>query len=245
MAGSLRLYRLAPRTLILAFIVLGVVDAALRFGSAVIADAVDGDSLVLTFGLVIPVVIAVATGSVGVSIAGVVLADRLAGLKTETKDVIAGSFPWREVLAGGLFASIVALVLSVLIAPIILLILPMLFGPPLIGQIIALEGDRLQGALSRARSLSKGSTARILGVMFTIALGVGLLQFTLTQTAFALTEPIQDTVQLALVLVFSIFVQAVLYPYMAAAGLIAYLDVRARSENYGERELSAERRATP
>ena len=241
-ANSLRLYRLAPRTLILTFLTLGIFEAALRFSSAAIADAVSSESLDLAFGLVIPVVILpVTSGSLGVAIAGVVMADRLAGKATTAREVLRSGFEVREVLASGLFASIIALVLAVVLAPIILLTLVMFFGPPVVVHVIALEHDGLQPALSRARAMSRGNLARLVGILFAVALGTGLLHFMLTQVGFGLTDPLEEWAQGAIVLGFSIVVQAVLYPYVAAAGLIAYLDVRARFEDFGADDLRTER----
>lgn len=240
-ANSLRLYRLAPRTLILTFLTLGIFEAVLRILSAGIADAVESASLDLAFGLVIPVVIAVTSGSLGVAIAGVVMADRLAGKATTAREVLRSGFEVREVLASGLLASIIVLVLSVVLAPIILLTLVMFFGPPVVVHVIALEHEGLQPALSRARAMSKGNLGRLVGILFAVALGTGLLLFMLTQVGFGLTDSLEEWVQGAIVLGFSVFVQAVLYPYVAAAGLIAYLDVRARFENFGADDLKAER----
>lgn len=240
-ANSLRLYRLAPRTLILTFLTLGIFEAALRFSSAAIADAVSSESLDLAFGLVIPVVILpVTSGSLGVAIAGVVMADRLAGKATTAREVLRSGFPMREVLASGLFASIIALILAVVLAPIILLTLVMFFGPPVVVHVIALEHDGLHPALSRARAMSRGNLGRLVGILFAVALGTGLLHFMLIQVGFGLINPLEGA-QRAIVFGFSIVVQAVLYPYVAAAGLIAYLDVRARSEGFGADELRAER----
>lgn len=239
-ANSLRLYRLAPRTLILTFLTLGIFEAVLRFSSSAIAGGVSSEGLELAFELVIPVVIAVTSGSLGVAIAGVVMADRLAGKATTALEVLRSGFPMRDVLASGLFASIIVLILAVVLAPIILLTLVMFFGPPVVVHVIALERDGLHPALSRARAMSRGNLGRLVGILFAVALGTGLLHFMLTQVGFGLTDPLEEW-QRAIVLGFSIVVQAVLYPYVAAAGLIAYLDVRARFEGFGADELRAER----
>lgn len=240
-ANSLRLYRLAPRTLILTFLVLGFFDALLRFGSVVLAESMDADLLELAFGLVVPVVVTVTLGGLGVALGGAVLADRLAGKDTTASEVLASDFPTREVVASGLLASAITLVLAVVLAPIMLLILPMFFGPPIVVLVVALEHERLQPALTRARALTKGSAGRLAGAFFVIALGIGLLQLMLTQIGFGLSESLSDNAQLAIVLAFSIFMQALFYPYIAATGLIAYLDVRARTEDFGADDLRQER----
>lgn len=236
-ADSLRLYRMAPRTLMLTFLVLGFFDGVLRFASIVIADNMEADLLELAFGLVIPVVVTVTLGGIGVAIGGAVLADRLAGKMTTARQVLSSGFPTREVVASGLFAAAITLVLAVVLAPLMLLILPMFFGPPIVVLVVALERERLQPALSRARSLTKGSAGRLVGAFLVIALGIGLLQLMLTQIGFGVSNWLSEGAQLAVVLALLSFIQALLYPYIAATGLIAYLDVRARNENFGEEEL--------
>ena len=143
----------------------------------------------------------------------------------------------REVVASGLLAAAITLVLAVVLAPLMLLILPMFFGPPIVVLVVALERQRLQPAMTRARSLTRGSAGRLVGAFLVIALGIGLLQLMLTQIGFGVSNSLTEGVQLAIVLAVLSVIQALLYPYIAATGLIAYLDVRARTENFGEEDL--------
>ena len=59
----------------------------------------------------------------------------------------------------------------------------------------------------------------------------------LTQIGFGVSNSLTEGAQPAIVLAFLSVIQALLYPYIAATGLIAYLDVRARTENFGEDDL--------
>ena len=221
----------------LVFLVLGLFDGVLRFVSVLIADNMTADLLELAFGLVIPVVVTVTLGGIGVAIGGAVLADRLAGKVTTARETLSSGFPMREVVASGLLAAAITLVLAVVLAPLMLLILPMFFGPPIVVLVVALERQRLQPAMTRARSLTRGSAGRLVGAFLVIALGIGLLQLMLTQIGFGVSNSLTEGVQLAIVLAVLSVIQALLYPYIAATGLIAYLDVRARTENFGEEDL--------
>lgn len=241
-AAAWRLYRDALRLLLGPFLLLSAVATALSLGGrALAADLESSPGLQVGLVLFLPVVSFVTAGSIGVAASGPLLADRAAGRRTSFLGAFGASRGrLRNMLAAGLFASLLALCVMAIFTPAVFLLLsPSLFyGPPVVAFAVSLEGVTLQAGLTRARSLLKGSWLRVFGILLTTALGIGLLQVSASQLAVVLPEGGLRDVGFILTQVVS---DALLLPFVASISFVVYLDLRARLDDFGLEQLVKER----
>jgi hypothetical protein len=254
-AQSWQLYRDSAASLVATFFVAflalsifvnGIASAVSGFGD----DTATGNQIssgdILLY-LVLVVVLPLLVGSISFGIASVMLTDRVCGRPATAWDA------WRQIVPrlGQMLVGVMATVMIVLIGfmlvgPIFgqLIIVPMLVGPPIALQAMVLEGTPFRGGLVRLRALMKGSWTRMPMYLFTIALGLGIVQLLAFQ---GLARPIlavsSDTLARVLLAVTSAVVPAIVLPYQAAAQLVAYFDLRARMEGLDHAQLVAERQA--
>jgi hypothetical protein len=145
------------------------------------------------------------------------------------------------VVAAGLAATLLSVILRVLLPPFEFILRPLLYGPAIVGQVIALEGTDLKGSLSRAGQLLRKETLRIFMYLFAISLGASLLAVLVPGFATIGLGDANDVVYFTITSLLQILVVAIIFPFVAVAMLVAYFDLRARKENLSFGELVAER----
>lgn len=124
---------------------------------------------------------------------------------------------------GALFAFFVVLVMG---GP-GLLIAPLFYGPPVVMQLVALDGYGTRAASDRARRMLKGNWLRLFSYILTIALGISVLSAAALGAGAAVTDPLADVPRVLLLGVLEVIVLGFLLPFLAAASFVFYADLRA------------------
>lgn len=133
-----------------------------------------------------------------------------------------------DLISASLAAALGASLFAMLLGPIGLLLSPVVFGPPIFVQLVALEGKTWAEAWVDGKALLLGRKGRVFLNLLTVVALVMLIQLSLLSAAAAVeASTTQAIAQLSINIVFG----ALVYPFIAAAGLIAYLDLRAREED--------------
>jgi hypothetical protein len=180
-----------------------------------------------------------------VAAAAIFLADKLAGRDTRTLDALrAAGSRTGAILAAGAFAAVFASFSLFIVGPELgqFITLPFLIGPPIVIQVIVLENKGLGRGWERAKALLKGEWTRIPLYLLTIALGLGLLDFLVVGAVLSAFHG-ADSVGSRIAIAAAELVGASLtLPYIAAAGLVGYFDLRARKEKFDKQALVAERK---
>lgn len=183
------------------------------------------------------------TGTVLAAIAATVFIERLAGRPTGSD---AG---WRRfrpkaghVVVSALYVAMPLLVL-VLFLPIgRIVLLPAVLGPPVLVHAIVWEGLPFRDAATRAKNLLTGHWSRVASALLVITSGSALVLI-LVLALLSLVLPDLDATGLVGSPWPSIVAGAVSAPiwlFVAAAGTVAYLDLRARFEELDHAGLAAE-----
>lgn len=247
LAASFSIFRELFRPLILCFLGLSAAAVALRIASRSAAGAMrSSDSLVVGLGTIGPIAFQVTLMSLGVAIAAVVVADHIAGNPVSLGAALRSSRPlWKELVAAALFAALIALGVSVLLAFVTLFFISMFYGPTLAAHAVALEAKPLQFALARARELARGQWLRIIPFLFCIALGLGLVAAYGQVPVALVVRGMPESVQIAAFLAGRIALDTLTGAFFAVVSVILYFDLRARAEDYGPAELKAERASSP
>lgn len=123
-----------------------------------------------------------------------------------------------------------------------LLLLPALLGPPILVHAIVWEQLDFRGAATRAKNLLSGHWGRVVSALLVLALGAALVQLTaLTLLSVALPDLNESGLvgSLWVSIVAGVFTAPV-WLFTAAAGTVAYLDLRARFEELDHDGLVAE-----
>jgi hypothetical protein len=243
------LYRHNFVSLLLAFLPLGgafviviaplltLPDEQIVFGSETPTSVLVVVSLALT---VVPLVI----GAIVVAATSILLTDRIVGKRLGVRAAFkAVRNHLGSVAAAGLAATVVSVLLRMLLPPLAFFIQPLLYGPAILVQVIALEGSDLRPALTRAGDLLRKEALRIFMYLFAISLAVSVLNVLLPAVS---TIGLHDTSALSFVALGSlvqIVVAILMLPFVAAAMLVAYLDLRASKEDLTLEELATERSA--
>ncbi len=242
-AASWRLYRAHFRALISLYVAIFLPLAFLRVGIQMLlrltASAMAAQ-VILTLTSIVLVALA---GSFALHCATVILADGISGRVTSS-GASAGSLrgQFRDLVSAGLLVgmlSIAALLLP--FGPLgSMVVVPMLLGPPVLAHILAVEGKSFPEAVVRARMLLGGNWGRTLITLLNIAFVLGILQLVLLSFSVALLAGVGG---LALVLLtfLQTLIAAIALPYLAAAALVSYLDLRVRNEDLNWAGLAAER----
>jgi hypothetical protein len=192
-------------------------------------------------GVLAPLVIYAALGSITVALTSIAVADHVGGVGATVRKTVGKARPVnKEILAAALLAALLCMMIVIALAGIPGLFMSLFFGPPLVAQVITLERSRLQAAVPRARELARSNWGRVLGALFTLALGIGLLQFYLVEAISGV-----QTAPLALIVILGgILIQATTTSFFAVVVTLLYFDLRARKEDFGPDELRAERAGT-
>lgn len=146
---------------------------------------------------------------------------------------------WPHIFAGGMIAALLTLLVTQVMGVLGALIAwHVAMGPPVFAHVIGLERESMQGAFARARRLAKGSALRIFAYMVSAALAFVMVEFIVSSLiASALTTAVDAGVAQAIFVPISGVVSGVGLSFMCALGLVAYFDLRARSEDFDIDEL--------
>lgn len=123
-----------------------------------------------------------------------------------------------------------------------ILVLPAVIGPPILVQAIVWEGRDFRDGATRAKNLIAGHWGRVTSAMLVLALGPALFQI-VALTVLGGLLPGLDGSQLSDSLWATLAIAATTAPvwmFTAAAGTVAYLDLRARFEELDHSALVAE-----
>jgi hypothetical protein len=238
---SWRLYRANLGALFLSFLPF-VVFAAALFYVVVISITLEARNILLL--VLSRDVLHIVVASFGVAVAIVVVTDRLAGLPGRVGAAMRETFRSAPTIV---LLSIVAAVPYCLTFFILGPFLRELFvGPPVVISAVVLERKRIGDALNRGRELLAENWSRTLLYLITFAAGIGLLDFVIQQFALrAVTAASTDLIGYVLAIGVSVVVPSIVVPYIACAWLIAYFDLRARTEDFDEPALVALRTELP
>lgn len=190
------------------------------------------------------VTLSTVTGSALVAIAATVFLRRLSGHDTGAD---AG---WRRlkprfghVVVSALYVAMPLLLLVVFLRLITQLVLvPALLGPPVLVHAIVWEHLDFRGAATRAKNLLSGHWGRVAAALLVLALGAVLVQIAVLTVVSVVLPDLNDAG-----LVGSLWTSIVagmstapVWLFTAAAGTVAYLDLRARFEDLDHAGLVAE-----
>lgn len=136
----------------------------------------------------------------------------------------------REVLAAGLFAGMISLAFIVFLRGIGLLLLPLAYGPPILIQVIAVEGAPLRLAWPRTRTLLRRKWGRVLVTLVGIVLLVSLLAAVALAAAFEATRTLGGGGQTLVLSALQAALVGITLPYVAAVQFVIYAHLAERAE---------------
>ncbi len=232
-AGAWRLYRARFWPLVALFAGLGIVTLV---PSALILG-VSGP--IVAVYLLLQVVFPAVLASAAFAVAAVVLDEHRRERRAGLREAFARLGPRaKEVVAAGLLSGMISLALVVFLRQWGLLLLPLAFGPPILIQVVALEKASLQEASSRAGSITKGSTGRVISYLVSISLALALLNLVFLVTVVGLVQrTIPTAAETAARFAYGILqvsIVAVTIPYLAAASYLCYVQLAAQRDSVEE-----------
>jgi len=202
----------------------------------------DSPGFAVAFAALLPLVVRVTLGGLGVALGATIIADSLAGEAVSARAAVRSCRPlMRELLAAALFGALLGMLIVFASQGAGLLFLPLFYGPPLIAQVIALEARPFQMATARVREMGRGQLARIFGYLLFVAVLIGLIVAVVPRLIASPAEGLGEAGQLGVFVLLSVVLSAVALAFFAAVSTVAYFDLRARFENYGPDDLKAER----
>lgn len=183
-------------------------------------------------------------GTLVAAIASPVFVEQLAGTR------VGADVGWRRlrprfghVVISALYVAMPLLTLVLFLGQLThFLLLPALLGPPVLVQAIVWEGKDFREAAVRAKDLLTGSWSRVLSALLVLALAPALVQILVLPllgeflpglTATDLAGQMRATIVVAVT-------SSSVWLFTSAAGTVAYLDLRARSEELDREGLAAE-----
>lgn len=190
------------------------------------------------------VTVSTVTGTLLAAVAATVYLQQLAGHGTGSD---AG---WRRlkrrfghVVVSALYVAMPLLML-VLFARLItqLMVLPAVLGPPVLVHAIVWEQLDFRNAATRAKNLIAGHGLRVVGALLLLALGAVLVQITLLAFVSSALPEFEDSGLVGSVWtsVIAGISTAPVWMFSAAAGTVAYVDLRARFHELDHAQLAAE-----
>ncbi|MGI8774380.1 MAG: hypothetical protein ACR2KQ_05090 [Actinomycetota bacterium] len=189
------------------------------------------EGAIIPIYLFVQVAVPAVLAGLGIAVASAVMEAELNGRPATVRAGISwirGHF--REILAAALLGGMLAIFVAVFLGILSFMLIYLFFGPPIVIQVVALERARLQAAWPRTKELMKGHWLRVFMYLFTIGLGIALMQ----SLALALTNgAIQELARpgrAVLVNLANLMVIAVAMPYLAAASFALYKDLVWRRE---------------
>lgn len=148
-----------------------------------------------------------------------------------------------HVVVSALYVSMPLLMLVLFLGPIAqYFLLPALLGPPVLVHALVWEQLSFRDAAVRAKNLLSGHWLRVTGAIFVLTLGAALLQNLVLVLVSTLLPEIQDLDLADSIwsIVTLVVTSAVVWVFTAAAGTVAYLELRARFEELDGGGLEAE-----
>lgn len=246
--ASWRLYRSNLARLLRASMML-TIPLSLALAGSGLLGASPGSSEVVVVALLLGFVVLFAVGGSFVyTNAAVVMVDDLTGRDTTSREAFSRLRRLRTALV---IAALYAVIMEVLLflAPPLALLGPawVVLGPPVLAHVIAVEGSTSQEAMTRARFLWSGGLGRGLSYLLTISLGWRLLALIV---AALVSLPVgllglEGNLSVVLVAIIQGVVDGLFLPFMAAAALMVYLDMRVRKDDLDLAMLAEERAAQP
>ncbi len=208
-----------------------------------LTEVVDAEGTVegLAVSLAARIILATVAGSVLAGIASVVFVGELCGTR------VSSGHGWRRlkprfghVVVAALYVSMPLLTLLLFLGPVVrYVLLPALLGPPVLVHAIVWEQKEFREAAVRAKNLLAGNWGRVVSTLLLLALGAALLQIMIFALA-AEVLPAGGGLELPGSLLVDVLVTGPVWLFTAAASTVAYLDLRARSEELDADGLAAE-----
>jgi hypothetical protein len=243
-AWTWRLFRACFLRLVTVFLGGVTVAALVFFGVTVfVVEVLNAGTTVegLATRFALQVIVSTVCGTLLAAIASVVFAEQLAGHRA------GADFGWKRlrpklghVVVSALYVSMPLLVLVLFLGRRSeFLLLPALLGPPVLVQAIVWEHLDFRDAAVRAKNLLAGSWIRVIAALLLLALGAALVQLLVlgVVTGFVPGTGLAASIWVTAAVIAT---TAPVWLFSAAAGTVAYLDLRARFEELDHASLSAE-----
>ena len=184
--------------------------------------------------------------SVCTAIAAIVVVDEHAGVSTTTGRAWASVRPrLRDLFIASLLTSLLALLLSqVLFAGYVgfLLTVALVMGPPVLAQVLTIEGLALGPAWIRTKEILKAQWGRTIMYLFNIALVAAFLTAFAVQSFIIETRDAPDLLSFVVTRIIEAIIYAGIAAFIAVLQTTIYLDIRARKEGLDEPGLIEERK---
>lgn len=134
----------------------------------------------------------------------------------------------RSALLAAVVASVLLLVpyLGLLLS---FLLMPLVLGPPIVGQVVAIEGLSLRGSLARARDLTEGIRGRTIVYLLNIGVGLGILSVLLVGGSMALALEASDLVRVLIGSLYQAAMLGAIVGFLASVEFTVYGLLRARA----------------
>lgn len=138
----------------------------------------------------------------------------------------------KPALATGLLSAFIASAL--LLVPFLglllsFLLMPLVLGPPIVGQVIAVEGLSLREALKRARGLTAGMTGRVSLYLLNVGVGLGILSVLLVGGAMSLARTAGDLPRVLITSIYQAAVLGIIVGFLATVEYVVFTKLRARA----------------
>jgi hypothetical protein len=241
LALSWRLYRASWGQLMVLFVPAVVLIYVLPTGAGILLGdlAPSHTATVVALALLLAVALPTLIGSLLVAAGSVVMTDRLRGRPRMVTEVPRLLRPVRnDVLQAALFSTLMVALLS--LTGILRIVAALAWGPPVLAHTICLENAPFATAWSRLRPRLAGNLLRVIAYLLLVVLALNAAGIVLFTPLALLPLPDGAASQLIGAALRGV-VGAVTLSYLAAATLVIYLDLRARTEGLDLRRLRAER----
>ena len=230
--AALRVYKLAGRSVALAFIVMGVLLALVTATGVTVASSADSDRILLVV-LYLQLLALPFFASILAARTSRVMARAVAGEEISVRRAGAELQGLRShLIAGAMIAALLTLLFLQLLGLLGALVAShLLVGPPIFAQVIALERKPLQDAWARTKELWKGNVLRLF--LYLLCAALGLVMFEVIVSGIIFTVLATATGEAAAVIVntpVSGAVSGLGVSFMSALGLVAYFDLRSKDE---------------
>ena len=239
LGATVALLRASGLRVFLPFVLLGVllsVTLSLVIGSV---DNLNDSGLTLA-ALYAQLLVLPLVSSLVVPRVSAVMASSLAGKDLSfraARDRLRGIGP--HILAGGMVAAFLTLFFTQFLGLLGAFVgWHVAMGPPVFAQVVGFEKRPVQEAFRRVRQLAKGSALRVFMYLLCAALALVMFETILSNTLLAgLDAAVGAGAAEAIFIPFSGLVTGLGLAFMCSMGVIAYLDMRARFEDFDGDDL--------
>ncbi len=216
-----------------------LVPPVIGFGLRSVELGKGAESLAVLIAIALAVAVPTMLGSGLFAVAQVLMADGIAGQRRRISEAARQLRPLsKDLLQAALFATVLAAVLS--LSGLVRLVGAVAWGPPVVGQVIALERRPFGVAWNRARRRLAGNSVRVILYLVVVALAVGAASVILFTPLAFVPLPEGPAGQLVAAGLRGL-VGAITLPYLAAAMLVIHFDLRVRTEGFNREQLKEER----